>query len=156
MELGSHTASQDASSSHTRRAARALWVCGVTNIVFFSTESASRSYCWFPPIWVNQTQVGRNLEPPFPFDLANPGERKIHLSAWTVLPSTQILSRISRHAQRPDIIGCIGDMENINIRNTTPISWAVPCAWSRTAGAKCSGSSWLDLPAWEGGLYTQC
>lgn len=31
----------------------------------------------------------------------------------------------------------------------------MPCAWSETAGAKCSGSSWLDLPAWECGFHTQ-
>lgn len=147
-------ASQYVPSSHATRAAQALWVFGVTEIVFFSKGKARGSYCWLPPTWVNQTQAdrchGRNLEPPFPFDLANPGERKIHLSAWV-----QILSRISRHAQRPDIIGFTGNVENINIRNTTLISWAVPCAWGRTAGAKCSGSSWLDLPAWEGGEHTK-
>lgn len=58
---------------------------GYPKLFCLSIVNAEGSYCWISPIWVNQTQVdelhGTNLEPPFPFDLANPGGRRTHLSA---------------------------------------------------------------------------
>lgn len=40
-----------------------------TRLFFFSTENEEGSYCWFSPIWANQTQVdelhGTNLESRF-------------------------------------------------------------------------------------------
>ena len=57
---------------------------GYPKLFLFLTENTEGSYCWISPIWVNQTQVdelhGTSLEPPFPFDLANLGERKSCLS----------------------------------------------------------------------------
>jgi hypothetical protein len=68
----------------------------------------------FPSILANQTQVdgfhGTNLEPLFHFDLANQVGRKLVFLLEQFFLQPKILSSTSLHAQRADIIGCVGDI----------------------------------------------
>lgn len=125
-ELGSVTVSQYVTNAPTGDLQVLISLQGYPWLLLFSPGNAEGSYCWFPSIQANQTQVdelhSRNLELPFSFGLANPVERRTGLSAWAFCLQHKILSGISVHAQRPDIIGCFGDTWNTNIGNAPPLS----------------------------------